>query len=286
MAWSFPAHRQQVLKLAQNQEKYLRHGWFVVRNRTPAEAECGIVAHERDVREQGFFNNLPWNILPKSRRGVQALKKFLADLLCARIQMGFPSMLETIQSRRSEAASELDALGTPRKSLSQKRDYIAEIARKFNKEASLTLDGRYGSLKNDKLKLRREIRDANDVFMREIKLNGHLIPFSEIPYVADTALESNGLGPSSSETNATGLLSVSQHHDIEAHEPRDINEDSSSSEYERGTRPSKVSLQSNSFESDSYLMREQRHRPMDSTLVVCLRQIPVLTDGNACHLVA
>jgi len=215
----------------------------VIRNRTPAEVEGNLEAHERDKREQAFFSNLPWNALPKTRRGVQALKKYLADLLCTRIQMGFPLMLDTIQSRRSVAASQLDALGQPRQTLQQKRDYLSKIAESFHSQASAALDGRYGIIKNDKMKIRKEIRDANDAFMREMKINGHLMPFSKIPQVSDTTTDASNPVSSTLEPTATGSSSRSQQFNQEAHEPAGMYGENSSSESELEVRSSKVRLE-------------------------------------------
>ncbi|KAL8823924.1 MAG: hypothetical protein Q9191_005437 [Dirinaria sp. TL-2023a] len=180
-------HPNEVMRLAQNQEKHFNHGWFVVRNRTPAEAEANIEGHDRDKREEDFFGKLPWNTLPKSRRGVQALKKYLTDLLCTRIQMGFPLMRQTIQARRLSAASQLEALGESRESIEQKRAYLSRIAQSFHSQASAALHGRYGAIKSESMKLRKVIRDANDGFMQDIKKNGHMVPFADLPHIPDTA---------------------------------------------------------------------------------------------------
>ena len=47
------------MDVAENKEKKLRQGWFVVRNRTPSEVEGGIGALERRNREQELFSNAP-----------------------------------------------------------------------------------------------------------------------------------------------------------------------------------------------------------------------------------
>lgn len=184
-------HPNEVMRLAQNQEKHFNHGWFVVRNHTPAEAEANIEGHDRDKREEEFFDKLPWNTLPKSRRGVQALKKYLTDLLCTRIQMGFPLMRQTIQTRRLSAASQLEALGESRESIEQKRAYLSRIAQSFHSQASAALHGRYGAIKSESMRLRKVIRDANDGFMQDIKKNGHLVPFADLPHIPDTGAEAN-----------------------------------------------------------------------------------------------
>lgn len=185
-------HASEVLQLAQNQEKHFNHGWFVVRNRTPDEVEVNLEGYDRDKREEDFFNKLPWNALPKSRRGVQALRKYLTDLLCTRIQMGFPSMRQTIQARRLSAASQLEVLGESRETIEQKRAYLLRIAQSFHSQALSALNGRYGSIKSENMKLRKAIRDANDVFMQEMKKNGHLVPFADLPHIPDTMTDVNG----------------------------------------------------------------------------------------------
>lgn len=182
-----------MLELARNEEKHLQHGWFVVRNRTPAEVEANVEAQERDKREDKFFASSPWNTLPHSRRGVQALKRFLTDLMCTHIQKGFPSMCQTIQARLISALSQLEALGEPRESIEKKRAYLSKVAQKFHDQASAALNGHYGAFKHEGMKLRKDIRDANDRFMQEIKRSGHLVPFSELPSIPDMTVEADGV---------------------------------------------------------------------------------------------
>lgn len=105
---------------AENKEKPLHHGWFVVRNRTPSEVEEGIGPMEHSSREQEFFSRKPWYQLPIERRGTEALKKYLAELLCDRIEKVFPTILRDIRSRRNRTAAELEALEVPRTSVEQK----------------------------------------------------------------------------------------------------------------------------------------------------------------------
>lgn len=90
----------------------VNHGWFVVRNRNPEEIEHNISSAERHDRERAIFDSAPWTELPESRRGVQALKKYLADLLCKRIQDIFPTILETIKDRQTATSSKVLKIGT------------------------------------------------------------------------------------------------------------------------------------------------------------------------------
>ena len=107
----------QIVRYAENKVRPLHHGWFVVRNRTLSEVEKGISPTEHFSREQEFFNRWPWNQLPEERRGAEALKKYLAKILCDRIEKVFPTILSDIRARLARTAVELEALELPRKSV-------------------------------------------------------------------------------------------------------------------------------------------------------------------------
>ena len=107
----------QIVKNAKTKEKPVHHGWFVVRNRTSSEVEKGIGPMEHSSREQEFFSRKPWNQLPEERRGAEALKKYLAELLCDRIEKVFPTIRSDIRARLNRTAVELEALEVPRTSV-------------------------------------------------------------------------------------------------------------------------------------------------------------------------
>ncbi|KAL8996229.1 MAG: hypothetical protein Q9169_004207 [Polycauliona sp. 2 TL-2023] len=175
------ALKRTILSLAQNQEKHLNHGWFVVRNRSPEEIDQNISSQERQDRERLFFESAPWDKLPESRRGVQALKKFLADLLCKRIQEIFPTILETIKYRQTTASDELTDLGPPRKTMDEQRTYLTSFAEEFFYCTSEAIRGRYPSSTNNTLKIRKHIREANDVFAAKMRAEGHTVAFQLAP---------------------------------------------------------------------------------------------------------
>jgi len=165
------------MDLAKNKEKHFHHGWFVVRNRTPSEADEGIGPVERDDREQHFFSAQPWKELPDERRGTQALKKYLADLLCTRIQQAFPKFLADIRTLLRSAVSDLKSTATARNTMEDKRSYLTKIAQEFEKRASQSIRGRYDSIAANDMKLRMKVREANDAFALEMRSNGHSVPF-------------------------------------------------------------------------------------------------------------
>ena len=172
-----PITFSQIIEDAKNQEIQLRHGWFVVRNRTPSEVEEAIGPLERCSREQEFFNRPPWTQLPEERRGTEALKNYLAELLCDRIEKVFPTILNDIETRRNSTALELEALGIARTSVEQRRGYLTKIAHDLTQLATQGLRGRYDGVARHDMKLRMKVRDANDQFASEMNRNGHFLAF-------------------------------------------------------------------------------------------------------------
>ena len=173
----------QIVNDAKNKERRLHHGWFVVRNRTPSEVEEGIGPRDHSSREQEFFSRQPWYQLPKERRGAEALKKYLSELLCVRIEKVFPTILRDIRTRQNRTAGEVEALGVARTSVEQKRAYLTRIAHDLNQLAMQGLRGRYDSIAGHDMKLRMKVRDANDWFASEMNRNGHFLAFSLGPFL-------------------------------------------------------------------------------------------------------
>ncbi|KAL8939654.1 MAG: hypothetical protein Q9216_003230 [Gyalolechia sp. 2 TL-2023] len=185
-------HKKGVVSLAQNKEKKLFHGWFVVRNRTPEELEHNISNLERQKREEDFFEVKPWNALPESRRGTQALKNFLADLLCHRIQEVFPSILATIKERQEWISHQLERLGPSRTTTEEKRTYLTDVAQQLHSLNSQALRGRYHGLMSESLKLRRLVVEANDTFTAKMIKHGHSVSFQDTPIYRDDTLVDEG----------------------------------------------------------------------------------------------
>ena len=167
------------MDLARNTEKYFRHGWFMVRNRTPTESQDGVDPLERQVREANFFSLAPWNALPSERRGTDALKKYLAELLANRTLETFPTMLTTLRDRIKSTTLRLERLGSARGTLEEKRAFLTKIAQQFSSLALQALRGRYDSFAANNLKLRRLVREMNDQFSSDMKTSGHAVPFLE-----------------------------------------------------------------------------------------------------------
>lgn len=138
---------------------------------------ASISSSERHKREKDFFDHEPWVKLPERRRGTQALKHYLADLLCDRIQETFPSFLATIRDRKAETRDRLVVAGPSRDTTKERRTFLTELAQQLHILSSKALLGRYHGLSKESLKLRRFVREANDAFSSTMLEHGHSVPF-------------------------------------------------------------------------------------------------------------
>ncbi|KAL9015928.1 MAG: hypothetical protein Q9185_006695 [Variospora sp. 1 TL-2023] len=195
--------RGKIVALAQNEEKHLNHGWFVVRNRTPPELESNISSLERQRREEAFLDQGPWNRLSQARRGTQALKRYLADLLCSRIQETFPTILATVLDRQAMAAAQLSKLGPSRGTTEEKRVYLTKLAQQLYGLTSQAVRGRYHALGDESLKLRRFVREANDAFASKMIHHGYSVPF----HTTSVAFQGNSDMRQKADTTETSAAS-------------------------------------------------------------------------------
>ena len=178
----------------------------MVRNRTPSEVQESLDPSERHIRETKFFNLAPWNTLSPERRGTQALKRYLAELLSHRILETFPTMLTALRDRIKSTTTRLEGLGSARGTPEEKRAFLTKIAQEFNSLASQALRGRYDSLSANHLKLRRSVREANDTFSLGMKKGGHAVPFFEQPQLDR---KKDDVGPVSAPTVASSRKAIS-----------------------------------------------------------------------------
>lgn len=157
----------------------LQHGWFVVRNRSTQEIQEGVTIAERHKKESTFFKAAPWNQLPKERVGVKALQRFLGQLLYEHIRREFPALVKEIEDLYAETQRKLEALGSSRQTPSQQRQYLTRLANRYQRNVEDALRGNYAPELDvkSKLKLRMHLRELADQFERDIRTQGHTLPF-------------------------------------------------------------------------------------------------------------
>ncbi|KAH0541847.1 hypothetical protein FGG08_003731 [Glutinoglossum americanum] len=178
----------EILKLTRGEIFPLRkHGWFVVRNRGPKElGEVGgffISNEERHSLETSLFSGSPWTQIPGTRRGVHALRGSLSSLLLKHSRSKLPGIEKEVNLLISQAALELKELGESRDGADAQRQFLQEIARQFQSAAEDALSGHYSSnpvLKDNELKLRKRISEANGVFSSKMLTSGHAVEFKNV----------------------------------------------------------------------------------------------------------
>ncbi|KAF8253495.1 P-loop containing nucleoside triphosphate hydrolase protein [Wilcoxina mikolae CBS 423.85] len=167
-----------VMDVARNRVTQLTHGWFVVRNRSTEEVRSGVTAERRLKNEQTFFQTDPWRSLDKNRVGIQALERFLRNLLYEHVRREYPILVKELENKVFDLRQAIDDLGSPRESPEQQRSVLIEVATKFQIMARDALMGIYREEhEDDSMRLRTNVRNLNDDFANNVKFHGHLYNF-------------------------------------------------------------------------------------------------------------
>lgn len=177
----------QILEIAQNSVERLTHGWFVVKNRSTQDIHNGVTLKQRNTNEQNFFSKAPWTALSKDRIGIQMLRQFLGKLLYDHIKGEFPALVQDIRNLVADSRATMEALGAPRQSTLQQRQFLSRIADKYQHKVTASLRGDYGAdwEANDCRKLRMQLQLSNETFAAEMTKHGHTRAFQNINGTVD-----------------------------------------------------------------------------------------------------
>jgi hypothetical protein len=168
-----------VLDVARNRVTQLTHGWFVVRNRSTEEVRNGVTAERRLKNEQNFFQTDPWRSLDKNRVGIQALERFLRDLLYEHVRREYPILVKELEKKVYDLRAAIYDLGPARETAEQQRSVLIEVATRFQTLARDALMGIYREEHEaDDMRLRTNVRNLNDEFAEQVKVRGHLHDFA------------------------------------------------------------------------------------------------------------
>lgn len=175
------------IKLARNQElsHRLALGWHVLRNRS--EMEGSLTPQERDSKEREFFDSGIWSAIPSNNRGVNTLRKKLANILLDHIRQNLDTLIKNIEENLDNRRKKLQRLGSPRSSPAQLRAHLDKIASQFQLLSLRAIEGNYsdeffGGLYPDDMsasmddgrirKLRALVRDLNRTFAYILSTKG------------------------------------------------------------------------------------------------------------------
>ena len=169
-----------VLEIAMNRYEPLKHGWFVVKNRSTKDINDGVNIDERHNNERNFFDNTaPWNTISPARRGAGHLQDYLANLLSDHIRSELPGLLRELRGVRENELRKLQQLGDSRQNSAEQRRYLGDIAAHYEKRVQDALVNRSDSVARNwpPLKLRKHLRDLDDKFAEKMHTEGHTYVF-------------------------------------------------------------------------------------------------------------
>lgn len=169
--------------------RLLHHGWFVVRNKTKKD-NCDP-KFDLQSTEKILFDQQPWCQIREMRRGSTMLKKYLGKLLCDKIQVAFPVLLDNLRRQLKEAQVTEKILGPARISKHQRRAYLTEIAQRYQAHAREALE-RPWLLEAERSRARQVVRETNDVFAENMRISGHKYPFQDHGLEVDDCLQRLG----------------------------------------------------------------------------------------------
>jgi len=122
---------QQVLKVLANITKPLKHGYYMLKNRSQQElnGQVSLSREEARTREREYFKTSAYSN-ESSRLGVDALTAALTELLVSQIRKALPQMRQEVNDLLEHVTQELDQLGeAPPETAQARRAIVSESLR-------------------------------------------------------------------------------------------------------------------------------------------------------------
>ncbi|KAK2035020.1 interferon-induced GTP-binding protein Mx1 [Colletotrichum zoysiae] len=170
------ATQQIVCELVEGKRHQLRLGYCVVKNRS-ADDEASTMK-DRNASEKAFFAANPWARLKATKRvGVESLSTRLRDLLRDVSKKEFKNVTAEVHRMLQENQSELERMGPSRSQPGAQRQFLGQIASKFQDAARRARDGHYSGMamfdNSPSLRLITRIVCLNEEFNEVFALRGH-----------------------------------------------------------------------------------------------------------------
>ncbi|CAG8949800.1 hypothetical protein HYFRA_00004123 [Hymenoscyphus fraxineus] len=171
-----------VMDLIEGRKHYLALGWHLIRN--PGQLEMSEMSSDRYTLEQAFFKHkLPFNKLDKERVGIPALKIRLQEILTAHAHREFPRVKRELNEKLQLCMKQLSDLGSSRKTSTEQRQFLVDIASRFQELTSLAINCRYSMDaifdQNPALKLATFIVTRSSRFSKAMETHGHMYEFQD-----------------------------------------------------------------------------------------------------------
>jgi hypothetical protein len=103
--------------------------WHVVKNQGNNERQQTL--EQRDANEEQFFLESSWKEVPENQRRIKALRKTLKEMLWTHIRRELPGLVTEVQERIAFVKAGCAAAERSRATDEARREYLCEIARRF-----------------------------------------------------------------------------------------------------------------------------------------------------------
>lgn len=185
---------------------YFTHPWHVIRNQDQDAREKHQPLDERDRIEDQFFSGSEWDAVPKTQKGIAALRETLKSMILSHTQHQLPHIMSEIKARIKEAEARLDITIRARATPEARRAYLGDIADKFSLLTREAIKGTYenetcnkdhetgeqcpdcegffaplgdNSLESQQKRLRANVRALNQCFANSMRRYGRTVLESE-----------------------------------------------------------------------------------------------------------
>ena len=184
------------IRLAMNKDErhQLKLGWHVLKNRGDSARERNYTTEQRNFAEKEFFSTSKWNALPSNQLGVQNLRSRLSNLLVELSARDLPKIRVEIQNLLTQAQKHLKVLGTPRHTPELQRIFLTPLQQEFYTLCDHSTSGHFVGkfFKSTAIdwkdrRLRSKIMNQNDIFNRNMLLEGHSYSIEGLPFLQNNA---------------------------------------------------------------------------------------------------
>ena len=194
------ATRDAIIDLVGGRKNYLKLGYYVVKNRSADDSESTLV--DRAMAEKAFFMAPPWTTV-RDRCGIAALEERLRHILMKISKQEFPHVKAEIEQRLRKCKEDLDSMGPARMDHSSQRQYLGELAVRFQTTARAALNGHYAGEKlfrlDPNLKLITRMMKLHKVFAEIFSERAHTARFDESSEESSTSEEDHETDSDDSE---------------------------------------------------------------------------------------
>lgn len=172
------ATQKAVVDLLSGIRNPLKLGYHVVKNRGADDEDSTL--HDRLADEKAFFKSSPWSSVA-DHCGIPALKLRLGDLLMQISRTEFPQVKGEIEAKLRHRRAEIEAMGPSRVDAIAQRQFLGNLAAKFQGLAQSAVGGHYDSDRaftdDEELKLITKIIKLNESFSNVFAVHGHKYRF-------------------------------------------------------------------------------------------------------------